>query len=569
MTLDVVVVGDVGAGTALHVGDEAMLEAALLEVGGRVDVRWTVVSGVPEESAQRYGTAAVGRLGFGALDSRARREARLEQLVEAAGGGRPLPADDPAVAVLDAVSGADAVLVAGGGNLATAWPEHVYERAALAAIARARATPVVVSGQGLGPALDRRDGELVAGLLTSAALVGVRDVRSATLAERLGVPVDRVRSAVDDAAFLPDAGGRAVLGAGGASHGDYVAATFSPVPGSQEPAALEQLATLLTHVADTTGLEVLLVPHQGAVRGPATGDRAVHDALVAAAKCDRVRALDLLPARETAAVTRGAAFVLSSRYHPVVFGLSAGVPTVGVSVDDYTESKIRGALAHSGLEGWCVSLLGLGNGVLAAAVEQAWQDRDALADQAGRAVPEQRERKQAYWDAVAAALSGRPAGAPVVIDLASRPGQVDEVAPQDPWAARNADALQWDRTFSEHHLTWQQEARERTAELVATLEQLRLADRARSVAVDEAAGLREELAVERAAGDAARQVAADLLDELHALRPTGARVEALQDRHDHLAQQLTALHATKLLRWSGPARKVYGWAGRQRSEESP
>ena len=65
--------------------------------------------------------------------------------------------------------------VAGGGNLASTWPLHVYERAALARIAEGSARPFVISGQTLGPRLDGRDRELVGGMLRSARRVGVRE----------------------------------------------------------------------------------------------------------------------------------------------------------------------------------------------------------------------------------------------------------------------------------------------------------------------------------------------------------------------------------------------------------
>ena len=88
----------------------------------------------------------------------------------------------------DAVCGADAVVVAGGGNMASTWPLHIFERAALPALlARAAGIPFVVTGQTLGPQLDRADPELVASLLRSARLVGVREHASADLALRLGV----------------------------------------------------------------------------------------------------------------------------------------------------------------------------------------------------------------------------------------------------------------------------------------------------------------------------------------------------------------------------------------------
>jgi polysaccharide pyruvyl transferase WcaK-like protein len=225
MTRRVVVLGDVGGPEAYHLGDEAMLEAALGEVDARLPVQWTVVSANPAESARRDGVAAVARIGFAGLDTVTAREARLAR----GGAGRfrmpRLDWHDPATGVLDAVAAADAVLIATGGNLDSRWPEHIYERAALAAAVAAAGKPVIVTGQGLGPQFTGRDGELVAAMLAGAHLVGVRERRSAELAGRLGVPTERIWCATDDATFLPGAAVPEVLAALDLEAGGFVAAS--------------------------------------------------------------------------------------------------------------------------------------------------------------------------------------------------------------------------------------------------------------------------------------------------------------------------------------------------------
>lgn len=92
MKRNILVVGDVGAWSVLHAGDEAMLDAAVTEMSARLDVRWTVVSADPVESAARYGIPAVPHFGFPAGASDQLREARLVEILEvplevAASGG--------------------------------------------------------------------------------------------------------------------------------------------------------------------------------------------------------------------------------------------------------------------------------------------------------------------------------------------------------------------------------------------------------------------------------------------------------------------------------------------------
>ncbi len=81
----VVVIGDVGVVDAMmHIGDEAMFEAAVDELQSRgADV--VGVSSNAIESAQRYGIHAVSRIRFDGLD-RAASERRLDEVVSAAAG---------------------------------------------------------------------------------------------------------------------------------------------------------------------------------------------------------------------------------------------------------------------------------------------------------------------------------------------------------------------------------------------------------------------------------------------------------------------------------------------------
>jgi polysaccharide pyruvyl transferase WcaK-like protein len=537
--------GDVGAGEVLHVGDEAMLETAMVELGDRQHVRWTVVTSHPRDTAARYGAATTGRFGFAGLSSDAEREARLAAVVGAARGEVRLPPGDPAQALLDAVSVADAVLVAGGGNLVSTWPQHVYERAALAQVAAARQTPLVVLGQGIGPQLTGRDGELVSATLTGARLVGVRERHSAWLARRLGVPAERLWCTVDDAWTLP---GDPVPGV---EPGSFVAVTLSDFTGLEAPEELvEPLALLLDGLVATTGLDVLLVPHEGAVVGAATRDVAFHDLLAAATKSGQVAASPLRSARETAWLAQHAALVVSSRYHPVVFGLSAATPVVAVAVDDYTEQKLRGALDLVGLDGWCVSVLGLRAGFLEAAVDEAWQRRAEITAHLAHAVARQTVLKAGYWDAVSAAVSGAPLPVPAADDL----DLLADAGPEGDWTLRNQDALSWSRLFAARQGDAGRALDVARVQGLSTARELAREQLARRAALDEARAVRQALTVERAAGEAARVQGAEVLEQHRELR---RQHEELAEVAARQAAEHERLQQTKLLRWSRPARRLY------------
>ena len=196
----VVAIGDIGVvDDMIHIGDEAMFEALVTALRARGVVDVTGISANPAESAGRYGIHAIAPIGFG--PDRAANEARRSLVISAASGGGMLAPDDPAHAVIDAVRSSDGVVIAGGGNMSSLWPHHIYERSTLGAIAAAFKVPLVVTGQTIGPQLGERDSELVGELLASARLVGLRESASHRLVSALGI---HAHQTIDDATYLGD-----------------------------------------------------------------------------------------------------------------------------------------------------------------------------------------------------------------------------------------------------------------------------------------------------------------------------------------------------------------------------
>ncbi len=104
----------------------------------------------------------------------------------------------------------------------------------------------------------------------------------------------------------------------------------------------------------------------------------------------------------SAALARGAELVISSRYHPVVFAVSGGVPSIGIPVDDYTTTKLTGALGNFGQ----TSLLpidGLLAGDGADLFFDVWQARQLIRERGLAEAALQRAASSAWWDRVAAA----------------------------------------------------------------------------------------------------------------------------------------------------------------------
>ncbi|MET4051762.1 polysaccharide pyruvyl transferase WcaK-like protein [Frigoribacterium sp. PvP054] len=443
----IVTIGDVGVLDGMvHVGDEAMFHEATVQLRAR-GATITGVSSNPAETAERYGVDAVPAIGFHPATTGGRlgqRERRARVLSAIDGGAGHLPQDDPAWQLVEAVRAADGVLVAGGGNMASLWPMHVYERNTLGLIARRFGKPLVVSGQTIGPVLDGEDRELVTELLDAAALVGLREGASLELVRSLGVDAAKTVGTVDDASFLgvdaaktvgtvddasflgvdaappavgrgrPEADGSAAPDADGSTAPDaegstapsapYLAVSLSAHVGDADREAFAAaVARLLDRVAGEAGLEVVFLAHWASLdpaeeRGDSLLHRAVLDRLTVPA---RVEPTTDSPA--AARFARGAALHLTSRYHPAVFAVAGGVPTVGLAVDDYTTIKLTGALGNFG-QSSVVSVDQLLAGEAEEVALATWAGRDEVRTAWAASLDETRAASSAWWDRVAAAL---------------------------------------------------------------------------------------------------------------------------------------------------------------------
>ena len=338
-------------------------------------------------------------------------------------------AGDPALALISALKECDGVVIAGGGNLNSRFGWLLHERAAVVAIARSLNKPVVVSGQTLGPELSAADALVLSELLTGAELVSVRERSSADLVHRLGVPAV---AGLDDASFLAAADAEAAGPAADAPESGYVAVTVSPYAGSPEDFYV-RLGAELDELHRRTGMLPVFLPHLGA--GDEDGwDMSAH-ARIASAMSSPFRQYPVLTARETAALTAGAALVVTSRYHPAVFALSHAVPVVAVAVDNYSGVRLAGVMANWGLEDFVLPLPGLQEGLLSPSLAEAWERRNDISAHLAAALPSRRAWAEQWWDSAAAVFKEGPADVTAARDLAPVP--VFRAAGQ--WAAAAGD----------------------------------------------------------------------------------------------------------------------------------
>jgi polysaccharide pyruvyl transferase WcaK-like protein len=405
----VVTIGDVGVlDDMIHIGDEAMFEEFVRQIRQRGATAVTGVSSNPEDTAERYGIDAVPTIGFapGPLGGRPGQVERMRRVLAAAAGDRAqLADDDRAWQVIEAIRHADAVAVSGGGNMASNWSLHIFERAIIAALADAFGRPLVVSGQTIGPELTSDDRVLVGELLRSAALVGVRERASFALVEGLGIHADRLQATIDDASFLGQDEASAADPADPAR--PFCAVSLSTHVGAADrDAYVSGVARLLDAVVDETGLEIVFHAHFACLDATLErGDTVIHGDVARRMRRASPRVEPTTTSQDSARLAKSAALVISSRYHPAVFAVAAGVPTVGIAVDGYTTVKLTGALGNLGQSG-VVSAAQVVDGTAIDPALGVWRDGDEIRSRHAATVAKTRAASDAWWDRVWGALRG-------------------------------------------------------------------------------------------------------------------------------------------------------------------
>jgi polysaccharide pyruvyl transferase WcaK-like protein len=392
------IIADVGGEQVRHHGDEAILEANLAAFRRRLPgASFVVATRDPTWIERRYGVGAIGLVGFArGPEAAVERRAMLDRLMEDAASRR-------GHATIEAVAAADAVVVSGGGNLAAAWPDLLYERAALLKLARRFDKPTIVLGQTIGPALAADERQLLAETLPEARHVGVRDLPSAALARRLGVSAARLWYQCDDAMEFGDET-LSIAGGDGVTR-PPIAVTIDPQVRAAARGIFEALATQLRALSTATGAPLVLIPH-------AFGDESAEapsDLTEARLLADRIglsstTILAGLVAAEARRFTSAAGLVVSSRLHPLIFALSGASPCIGIYGDDYCRIKLQGALAHAHRDGWAITYDAVARGGLERLGLDLWRHRLALRPALEARREAWREEARARWAVIVQAL---------------------------------------------------------------------------------------------------------------------------------------------------------------------
>lgn len=284
----------------------------------------------------------------------------------------------------DSIAAMDAVVVSGGGNLNSRYGWLLYERAAAVSAAEHAGVPVYVTGQSLGPVLNPEDAQVLERMLRTARSVTVREHSSLAWCRERGIDA---RLSVDDATdYLPASPARTLHYAEGVSAGQaldelperYVCVTVNECTEQQA----QQIARLLNGMWREHGYAPVFLSHYGDPQDPTSGDIQAHQRIAEQlSPSTPATLLPILHADQSVTVHCGAAFTLTSRYHPAVFSAAAGIPVLALVPDAFTQMRVGGALRQYGLGEFTLPLGMLAGGVpelmVAAALRHAAVASDA------------------------------------------------------------------------------------------------------------------------------------------------------------------------------------------------
>ena len=368
-----------------------------------------------------------------------------------------LPPQDKLFDVIAQLRGADALVIGGGGSLTSRFGWLLDERLATALVARHLGLPVVLSGQSLGPELTPSDRESARELLELCTLVGLRDAHSVRLARELCPDHPALVQSLDDA-----------FGIGAPGAGEELAAEPDPellsvtLGGDGDPLPREDYVAVATAVIDLlaarTGARVELVPHM-ADPDLGGGDLDVHEE-VARRLTAPATVLPIALDAESAARTAAAGWVVTTRFHPVVFATAAGSSVLALPLNRYGIARMDGALRNVGLAGGAVPLAALWDpttsgpsALLEPVVDALIAARPAERTHLTAVRPRLDAAAESWWDRVCDALAGsRDATSTTTAPTpGTGPGRVADpvgagIPPRSRWdAALRASLVPWTR----------------------------------------------------------------------------------------------------------------------------
>lgn len=298
-----------------NAGDEAILHSIIdslksLAAKRGQELRFTVLSAAPTQTAARYGTDAIGR--------------------------QDLPQ------ILRTLKQADAFISGGGGLLqdATGRGFSILYYLGLVALARLLGKKTILYAQGIGPVKKPFNRFLMRVIANRASLIAVRDEGSVNELIRLGVTRPPVILTADPVFLLEsaDVDGRASQFLNKLPPNKPIVG-ISVRPWHNNDETLREISTAVDIIArDLSAVTVLVPMHY-------PGDLAVSEKLASLMKSDTYILQENLTPRELLTVFSRFNLVLAMRLHALIFAAVSGVPMLGIGYD----RKVDALLARLGL----------------------------------------------------------------------------------------------------------------------------------------------------------------------------------------------------------------------------
>jgi polysaccharide pyruvyl transferase CsaB len=330
-----------------NAGDEAILAAMLADLRGRVpQAAITVVSGDPAATTAAHGVPAVLFTDIGAL--------------------------------VEAVRGADLLILGGGGlfqdywgvetgTLLSPWHGGLSYFAGLPLLASLVETPTMIYAAGVGPLLGDEGRLFTRYAFAQSAGATVRDRGSLDELKAAGADVSNVTVTADPAILIRPDDSPAVRASLRGLARPLVGVALRGWDVGVDPERWEgEVAQALDRVLAARGGTAVFIPFQvlpgggvddvevaGRVRGRMRGDARVIDVRLSAA--------------ETAALVAGCDAVVAMRLHSAVFAVAAGVPATALVYDP----KVRRFADEAGLGDHAVEIAAVSADALARHVESA------------------------------------------------------------------------------------------------------------------------------------------------------------------------------------------------------
>lgn len=374
-----------GLGPDYHVGDEAMAEVAIERLG-RLIGKDNLILGCadPAKVPETYGIRAFAF--YHVTDENFRRMLWKN----------PMSYFKSIAMNIYQVLRCDKILVCGGGNMTSVWPHVLESRLRLLRVANFFRKDVFLVSQTIGP-YEKAHRAAVDQVLGKAKWIGVRDINFSHT--QVSAPV---HFALDDACYLEK------------RHSDYsrtisrAQKSFACIAmrkfGGMDDSDVLRVASSIEQAVRIHDLNAVFIPHH-APRG-IDGDIKLANNIKHLWPPETFHLVDPIPlASELKALTADSEFVISMRYHQLVFALSIGVPAVGIYVDEYTRAKLTGSFEALGLKPLVTSI----NNVeteLDALVAEACNSRDEFEAAARRIQQDEKSISEQPYNMLAGISEG-------------------------------------------------------------------------------------------------------------------------------------------------------------------